>query len=212
MRLKQSCFLCHKTALNCICPNCENILYSKERRCLNCATILKQPTNYCANCLRKPPNFDNAYTLFTYNSVVSYLIKQFKYQDKLFIGKFFAQKIQQSIKTIYKDELPLIIAMPIHKNKIKQRGFNQVIELLSEVKHQTVCQRIKETLSFTNLKLSQRQKEIKNAFKCQKINNKHILLVDDVMTTTSSINELAREIKKQKSHIERIDVLCLARA
>eukprot|EP00919_Chromeraceae_sp_WS-2016_P017208 GHVR01041058.1.p1 GENE.GHVR01041058.1~~GHVR01041058.1.p1 ORF type:complete len:215 (+),score=17.35 GHVR01041058.1:132-776(+) len=213
MQIEQSCFLCQKASKDGICPSGEKTVQQHSKRGLNCACELSSDLDYCGQCLREKPNFDRAYTLFSYNSTITYLIKQFKYHNQLFLGKFFANKLKQKIEFIYQNNTtPIIIAMPLHKNKTKSRGFNQVLELLPSFKNPTYVRRVKPTKSFASLKKTQREKEIKNAFKViQSIPAEHILLVDDVMTTGTSFSELAKTIKKHNPNIKQIDVLSLAR-
>jgi len=74
-------------------------------------------------------------------------------------------------------------------------------------------QRLKQTSPLTDLSLPQRKKEIKGAFSLSQIlPYKSILLVDDVMTSCTSLNELAKTILKQSPEVKRCDVLTLARA
>jgi ComF family protein len=214
--IKQNCFLCHAQSTESICLECQKTFQTHSKRCVSCACVLEGNLDYCGICLTQKTIFDNAYTLYDYQGSIAHLIKQFKYEDRLFLGHFFAQKIKKAIEIIYTQQgIPKIIAMPLYKNKTKDRGFNQVFELLNLFdKNQldnTSCQRIKETKSLTNLNLKERAKEIKNAFFVKEIQEAHILLVDDVMTTGASFMELAKMIRKTSPKVKRIDVLSLAR-
>ncbi len=108
--------------------------------------------------------------------------------------------------------------VPLHKSRMRQRGFNQSIEisrviakrLKLPIEYKAVTRK-KPTAAQTGLDAKQRQKNIKGAFELTgKINHKHILIVDDVITTGATVNELARLLKK--NGVEQVGVLSIARA
>ncbi len=218
--LKQSCFLCNIASSEIICDKCQKYFITNSNRCVSCAKIIHNDLSYCPQCLQKSPIFANAYAIYNYEGVISRLIQEFKYNEKLFLAKFFADKLNDAFNIIYKNNKPdLIIPMPIHKKRIKERGFNQAVEILAKIKKHysnidiSSCIRIKHTPPLVRMDLKERRKNIKNSFKVIKtINANHVLLVDDVMTTGVSFSELAKTIKKHNKNIKKIDVLCLARA
>jgi ComF family protein len=110
-----------------------------------------------------------------------------------------------------------IIPMPLSPQRIRERGFNQVLELLSVIKRQQKVvidthsvQRIKATKPLSNLNPEQRKLEIKGAFHATPIRYQRILLVDDIMTTGASLNELAKTL--MQAGAQSCDVLVLAKA
>jgi predicted amidophosphoribosyltransferase len=135
-----------------------------------------------------------------------------------------SRNLLQTTSTSNLTNYDAIIPMPLHKNRLKERGFNQVMELLQDVEKiknikidNKSCVRFKATKELNKLGLKERNKEIKNAFKVVKdMNYNKILLVDDIMTTTISTTELTKTILKHykdtKKPTPQIDVLVLARA
>ena len=218
-RPRQSCIVCSEPARHVVCRSCEANFSKTEKRCLTCAEPLNQSLDHCGNCLRSSPNFHRAFTLYSYDGVVALLIKKIKYEARLSVASFFAEKLAKKINEIqsFNDHYDAIIPMPLHKKRLRERGYNQVVELLRHVDKKTVIdtnsiQRLKATAPLTDLSLSERKKEIKGAFTLmQSLPYTRVLLVDDVMTTGSSLNELAKTIIKNTS-VERCDVLTLARA
>lgn len=109
------------------------------------------------------------------------------------------------------DEIHRIIPMPMHRHRLKERGFNQALEiakLLSKILNikldYTSCLRIKHTAPQASLKLKDRITNIKGAFSClQNLQDLNIAIVDDVMTTGASLNELAKTLKQAgAAHVE----------
>ncbi len=218
---QQICVLCASASSFAVCERCYTVLPKQTRRCLSCATKLYTTSNYCTECLLKPPYMEHTWALYDYEAALPYLIKQFKYQRQLSIGAFFAREIGHAYESIvrHSGQYDVIIPMPLHYKRIRERGFNQVLELLAVVSNKypnqidyQLCGRIKETPKFAHLNLVQRKRHIKNAFDISHIRAKHILIVDDVMTTGASLNELAKSIKSKNTHIISVDALCLARA
>lgn len=218
----QSCLLCRQTANTVICGYCQSYFSTTTHRCLSCATPLSKSHQYCANCLLHSQPIKQSWVLYDYDKHLSYLIKKFKYQKQLAIGHFFNKKISQAYEKIsqYHHHYDLIIPMPIHQERIKNRGFNQSIELTRKLAQQypekfisQAVIRQKNTPSFTQLNLKQRQQQVKKIFAInhsfESINT--VLIIDDVMTTGCTINELAKTIYQQNPSI-KVDALCVARA
>ncbi len=218
--LKQQCYLCTKLTKNAICDNCNKLLPTKNNRCITCAIPINTDAKYCGICLENTPIINKTYALYCYSDAMVYLIEQFKYQQKLFIGKFFANKVYSAYKKIinYNGAYDLIIPVPLHKKKIRKRGFNQSLELLATIKEHypnivssNTCLRNKNTPALASLKLKARLKHIKGAFSTSLIKANKVLIIDDVLTSGATTNELAKTITTANPNII-IDVICLARA
>ncbi len=115
-----------------------------------------------------------------------------------------------SIETAGK-KIDLIVPMPMHPTRLKERGFNQALEiarLISKNMHikldNACCQRIKHTQAQASLPLKERIKNLRGAFACQQnLQGFNIAILDDVMTTGTSLNELAKTLKHAgAAHIE----------
>lgn len=116
------------------------------------------------------------------------------------------------------DRPDLILPVPLHKARYRQRGFNQAIEIARIVGRElqtpldlTSCKRNRDTPHQTRLPAKKRRKNLKNAFSIIKpIHAQHIAILDDVMTTGSTAHELAYVLKK--AGVGRVDVWVCARA
>ncbi|SMN11211.1 Competence protein F homolog, phosphoribosyltransferase domain; protein YhgH required for utilization of DNA as sole source of carbon and energy [uncultured Candidatus Thioglobus sp.] len=216
---QQSCVLCAEYAQFCVCSECEaEFSDEQQNRCQSCAHPIIDGANVCGQCLAHPPIFSHTYTLYDYQQSVALLIKKFKYEHQLCIGDYFAHQMVDKYKAILLDEqYDAIIPMPLSPQRIRERGFNQVLELLSVIKKQekitidtSSVQRIKATQPLSNLKPEQRALEVRGAFQTKSLSYKRVLLVDDIMTTGASLNELAKTLAK--AGVRSCDVLTLARA
>jgi len=160
-------------------------------------------TGICGACLAKPPAFDHAVAALQYAFPVNAMIQSLKYQAKLAIasilGKFLLEKINMEM-------LPdIIIPMPLHSKRLRERGFNQAVEIGRFIAKEcgitvatNACTRTRNTAFQTGLAWKDRQSNIRNAFTCKSdVTGKHIAILDDVMTTGATMNELAKVLKQQ---------------
>ena len=96
-----------------------------------------------------------------------------------------------------------IIPMPLHPARLRERGFNQALEIAQQLSNNNkiellpnTCTRVRNTPSQTGLPWKDRQKNIRDAFSCKMdFSSKHIAIVDDVMTTGATLNELAKTLR-----------------
>ena len=217
-----TCIFCGNQGFNSqdICPACFDELPKNTTCCYRCATPFQTSFDLpqlCGKCLKTPPAFDKTTAPFHYQHTIRYLITQLKfnhqYKNARLLGYLLAQHLQTT------DKMPeLIIPIPLHQQRFQQRSFNQSLEIAQTVsKHLHIpinhnsCLRHKNTSQQMTLTAKQRQKNIKNAFKIIKpINAQYIAILDDVMTTGSTVNEFAKTLKK--SGIKQVDIWVCSRA
>jgi len=211
-----ACFFCLAKTTETWCKDCEKDFILDCRRCPVCAKERGQ-NEVCGACLHTPPNFIRTEILFNYQYPANYLIKAFKFNKRPELGRCFAEKFSKQLIT--RRSLPdILLPVPLHRKRQRQRGYNQSLEFAKQISKQlgikinsALCSRIKNTDPQSTLAMKVRIKNVKNAFS---LNNKqvpkHIALVDDVVTTGSTVNELARLLKK--AGCERIEVWAIARA
>ena len=216
------CILCQQTVKHSfeVCPDCYRALPHNEICCVSCALPLAEDINnevLCGSCIQKAPAFDYANSLFRYEGDVIRLVHQLKFGEKIGFSRTIGEMLlMQLLKTNEKPDC--ILPVSLHKSRLRQRGFNQSIEisrvlaknLVIPIEHTAVV-RHRSTAAQSGLNAKQRQKNIKGAFSVvAKLNYKHVLIVDDVMTTGATVNELAKVLKK--NNVERVGVLSIARA
>jgi ComF family protein len=172
----------------------------------------------CQNCAEHNFYFDRIITAYEYGFPLDRLLHQLKYHSKIEYTRLLSQLFWQQIAPQLHQQLPdVIIPVPLHQNKQKQRGFNQVNELLQEFcqlnRHIQIYQafRTKETSSQATLNRQQRVQNVQDAFQIRiNLVNKRVTIIDDVVTTGTTVSELARLCKRAGAI--QVDVWCLMRA
>lgn len=202
-----NCVLCDADTHNkiAICQDCWGDLPWQHNNCCPQCGLASQG-EVCGSCLSNPPFFDYTRALFIYSYPVDALLQAFKYQHQLHLGQTFANI---SLKRFHPSNIDCILPMPMHPTRLQERGFNQSLELAKSIaKHWQLpialphCQRVKNTPPQASLPLKDRVRNIKGAFSCDDyFMGKRVAIVDDVMTSGASLNELAK-ILKQAGAIE----------
>ena len=216
LRLGQDCLLCGATSVSDIlCTACAaDLPQLPQPACPRCA--LPTPNGeICGHCLRKPPHYDATRAAYRYDFPLDKLIQSFKYAHRLALGAYFGQQLSALGEGIAGD---LIIPLPLHPERLRERGFNQALELARPVSKAwrlpidaTSCSRSRNTTAQANLPWRERVKNMRGAFHCATdLAGKRIILVDDVMTTGASLNECARTLKLHGAR--EVSVLLVARA
>ncbi len=217
-----TCILCGNTGFKGydICTSCYQRLIRNQQCCYRCAGILEIPSttpSLCGRCLSSIPAFDETYAPFLYQGEIRHLITSLKfgahYKNARLLGLLLADQLKQTAQ-----RPDLILPVPLHIARYRQRGFNQAIEIAKIVSRElqipldlTSCLRHRDTPHQTALAAKQRCKNMKNAFSIiNPIHAQHIALLDDVMTTGSTVQELASLLKK--AGVDRVDVWVCARA
>jgi ComF family protein len=156
----------------------------------------------CGHCLRRPPAFDHTEAVYAYAFPLDALVRHCKYQGGLELTSLFAQALVERIQG--RDTADLIVPMPLHPKRLGERGFNQAAEVARRLAGQmalpwlaSTCARVRDTPPQAGLDLKGRRRNLRNAFRCDvDLAGRRVALVDDVMTSGASLNELARTVKK----------------
>ncbi|MGH1536673.1 MAG: double zinc ribbon domain-containing protein [Gammaproteobacteria bacterium] len=219
-----------KVCLNCndvgqdemdLCERCFQNLPWVEFACQRCALpLLNSNSSLCGACTNRELYFDYASAPFQFDGFIRDAIYQFKFNQKLNQGKLLAQLLLKHIEEKQLEIPELIIPVPLHKKRICQRGYNQALEIArivskhisSELDYDTVY-RNRDTSVQMELPAKQRHKNVQGAFSVKEnatvLKNKHICIVDDVMTTGNTVNEVAKCARNVGA--KKIDVWCVAR-
>lgn len=211
---EQDCLLCGGVSTgDLLCPACAADLPRMPRTvCPRCARPMPDDV-VCGRCLRKPPHFDAARALFRYEFPLDKLVQSYKYAHRLALGSYFGRQLA----ALERLDADLIIPLPLHPERLRERGFNQALELARPLSKAwqlpidaTICSRTRNTTAQAHLPWRQRVKNVHGAFHCGgDLGGQRILLVDDVMTTGASLNECARTLKLHGA--AQVTVLIVAR-
>ena len=206
-----------------MCDFCNTILpwISKIKyRCEKCQKELStKETFICDICNAYHDDYNKIFTIFSYQEPIKKLLLDLKFRQKLAYADFLGKILYQFVITNwYKHKsLPeILIPMPLHAKRLRNRGFNQAFELSRNIAkkitiNHTACTRIKNTIKQTSLLKSNRNINIKHAFIADKLPYNHIAILDDVITTGSTVRSLCYAIRKHNASVT-IDLWCIARA
>lgn len=207
-----------------LCHNCwSKVKFINENSCSICSTPFDNETNHsgsiCAKCLANRPLYNRHRSVIEYNDLASKLISDFKYNDKTYLQKYFANIIFNRHNHMIQNA-DIIIPVPLHRKKLLKRKYNQaalIAKLLCKMSGKKyLCDALiktKNTESQVGLDYKKRISNLKGAISCSAntaklIENKNIILIDDVMTTGTTINLCCKELLKFNP--KNIDVLTLA--
>jgi len=157
----------------------------------------------CGRCLSEPPWFDRVIAAYTYDFPVTALIRRLKYHSSLVCARPLARGLAAALDAEpYPD---VVIAMPLAPARLAERGFNQAAEIARIVAAEFglqvadhVCRRARDASAQALLPWKQRAGNVRNAFSSEiDLSGKSVAVVDDVLTTGATLNELARTLKRR---------------
>lgn len=219
--LQSQCILCnaqHNQPHTPLCSPCEQQLPVITCYCEQCAHPLSPHNTYlCRYCLTTTTLFNGAFSLFHYRHPIDYLIKQLKFNQKLLYAHLLGHQMAQALLAkIAQNALPIpdvILPVPLHPKRLRQRGFNQALEIAKPIAKTLNIPLISHTLTRarytpaqTTLTAKQRRHNLKNSFHYRpKHPYQTIAVVDDVMTTGSTLHEITTTLKQHPS-VEKVYV------
>lgn len=205
----QTCCICEKICNDAICYSCKMKLEkitSPHRICfLEIAGIY----------------YDEHMHIFKYDGIIKQKIRQYKFKDKAYLNKLFAEIIYSNKKVMkYIRSYDYVIPVPLHKYRYRERGYNQSYLILKDLKKKNskikikidILQKQKNIKPQSSLNKLDRKDNIKNAYciiNSIEVKNKKILLFDDVFTTGSTTNECSRILKENGA--KKVGVLTIAK-
>ena len=214
--LAPACTLCHlpldHQAQYGVCSACQSWL-SPIQRCPRCGLPSVTATDVCGHCLHSSPPWQRLFCIGDYQFPLSHTIHQFKYQRQFWQARHLAARLAQQIQ----HPAPLITSVPLHWRRQWYRGFNQSELLAQGLAKQLGCHfsptifaRRLATPAQQSLTKQQREHNLKAAFQIKQLpEHSHIAIVDDVVTTGSTMRQLCYLLLEVG--IERIDIYCLCR-
>jgi len=203
-----------------LCPGCASDLPQNRNPCPRCAEPLPPDApagSLCGGCLRSPPAFDACRAPYLYAPPVDWLIGRLKFQGRLVSGRLLAALLADDLARGDGPLPELIVPMPLHARRLRERGFNQAAELARPLGRRLGIavaldgvRRVRAGAPQSSLAKTHRRANIRGAFALTgPLSAAHVAIVDDVLTTGASADELARTLKQGGA--DRVDVWVLAR-
>jgi len=219
--LPPRCVLCGLASdSTCICPPCKFDLPWLERQCRSCGLPLVLATDLiCGACITKPPPYNYTVCPLSYEFPTDRLVQAFKFRKQHTAGRLLARFLAEAAFNSQSDRPDVLVPVPLHRFRLIKRGFNQAYELATYIGKQLGIEvqmeslrRKRYTRAQSGLSRKQRNKNVRGAFYWKSLQRpaSHVALVDDVMTTGTTVMECARVLKRAGT--KRVDVWVAARA
>ncbi|GAA5158049.1 ComF family protein [Viridibacterium curvum] len=196
-----------------LCAACDGDLPQVGAACPVCANP-SPGGQRCGSCLKRVPQFDASRALFEYRHPVREMVLALKHGQGFALANWFCEK------ALPLDDLQpdLVVAMPLHPRRLAERGFNPIMLVARELSRRKGWRldmqgvvRDSDTPHQAGQGLKQRLRNVRGAFRCTtRLDGMHVLLMDDVMTSGATLNELARTVKIAGA--AKVTNLVLARA
>ncbi len=201
-----------------LCKGCQGDLVGIVNPCCQCGLPLQSEEQMqCGKCLQQPPDFDRVISAYRYQKPFSTLVQALKFSARLQYSRVIAQLMLNQINRSVESLPDLLIPVPLHVTRTRERGFNQALELARDISRQLKieldfksCQRLQRTQAQSDLDAVARLANMKNAFSLKNsLAVRHVAIIDDVMTTGSTVNALATLLKN--AGVEYVEVWVAAR-
>jgi ComF family protein len=202
-----------------LCSYCQREFVRNAAACRGCALPVGPPgRELCARCLRHARGFDTAFAPFRYEYPLDRLLQRFKYQGQLALGRVLGSLLAEAVVAEHIELPQALVPVPLARSKQRERGFNQAYELARPLARALklpirtdLCARTRATRDQATLRAHDRRRNVVGAFVATgSVPPRHVAVIDDVLTTGSTCEELARVLKR--AGIERVDVWVIARA
>ena len=196
-----SCYLCRGAAHGLLCERCDADLprLGKEY-CPRCA--LSSPGGaVCGRCLAQPPAYDATIAALAYGFPADVLVQALKFRGELALAPLLGELIGGRVST---GDADCIVPVPLSPERLRSRGYNQALEIARGVAKATnvrlapdACRRSRDTAAQMDLPLQERVKNVRGAFECPRlVEGATVAVLDDVMTTGATLDELAATLKR----------------
>lgn len=231
-KLPCTCRICHRSSSSLLCAECRESLQRPDNSCIQCGESLpdalplarEKEIQRCGRCITRPPAYQQTLFAYAYSGAMAQLIQQFKYSEALILSRLLAELIIENLHPAFTDSRrpDILIPIPLHPGRLRQRGFNQSLELARQIGkildipvYKRLIVRTRATPTQTGLNRRTREKNIRGAFvinqrQAQNIfAGKYLAIVDDVVTTGSTTRELANVLSQLDP--EKISVIAAAK-
>ncbi|MGF1713539.1 ComF family protein [Photobacterium chitinilyticum] len=209
----QQCQLCHLPLYpqeQVWCRHCTDH-FPQPPYCSRCGMTTVKPSGECGNCLSKPPPWQQFYRLGEYDFPLRQLVHQLKFSGKFWLAEPLGRLLARQIV----HPAPAVIPVPLHPLRRFSRSFNQSTLLARAIARETesrclpnALRRTRHTQTQRHLSKRDRKKNLNQAFilKAKRL-PEHVAIVDDVVTTGSTVAELTHLLLR--SGVKQVDIYCI---
>jgi len=201
-----------------LCSACRSELPWLMHSCSGCAIPLPVETQatFCPQCQKIHPHLDHCQALFGYLEPVDQWIQQLKFRQDLTAARLLGELMAENVAANSEDQPLSLLPVPLHRARLRARGYNQSLEIARPLARKgyalkpDVCRKHKATAAQSDLPARKRRHNVRGAFSVTRpLQGERFLLVDDVLTTGATLNELARTLKNAGA--ERVEAWVIAR-
>jgi len=193
-----------------LCRACHEDLPSPAGLCPRCGLATSSLAEYCGHCLHEPPLWQHMEILDDYRSPYRELILDLKYRGQRLNGELLGRLLAQRIGGRPEALPQWLLPVPLHPWRAFRRGYNQAeligLSLSKQLQRPLIthaCRRRRLTASQAGLSRVQRKRNLKDAFWIElPASIRHIALIDDVVTTGSTVSEIIRQLPDPKPRVE----------
>jgi len=192
-----TCFVCRGAARGTLCESCDaDLPRLTHPLCPRCA-LASPSAALCGRCLAQPPHYDATVAALAYAFPADALVHALKFRGELalapLLGKLLLEKVSPQ-------GIDCVIPVPLSNPRLRERGYNQAVEIARHLGAANLavdaCVRQRDAPPQAGLDREARRRNVRGAFACQRsFAGERVALVDDVMTTGATLDELARTLK-----------------
>jgi ComF family protein len=193
-----ACFVCRGRSQELVCGECKSELPRlTSELCPRCA--LPAPGGaVCGRCLAHPPHYDATLAALAYDFPADALVHALKFRGELALAAYLGRLLLPAASAERPD---IVIAVPLSSKRLRERGYNQAVEIARHVMPRRldlgICVRERDSTPQIELPWDERHRNVRGAFSCNtRLAGASVAVVDDVMTTGATLDEVARTLKR----------------
>jgi ComF family protein len=196
-----TCFLCRGSARGILCGACDADLPRLAPGGCPCCALALPKASVCGRCLVRPPGYDATLAALDYRFPADVLIHALKFGGELALAPLLGRLL--AARVAGEPPVDCLVPVPLSREKLRERGYNQAVEIGRTLSAATgtplasaLCERTIDTPPQSALPLAERTRNVRGAFRCARsVAGARIAVVDDVMTTGATLDELASVLK-----------------
>lgn len=204
-----TCVFCGTVASEGVCEACKKeVRLIEEPRCKRCGKPVRyEEQEFCYDCQSMEHFYEQGRSLWIHKMPVSQSVYRFKYKNRRVFAEYYAARMAEQFSGLIRQwKIEVIIPVPVHKSRRKKRGYNQAEVLAEELSRRIripvesfAVSRVQKTDPLKTMNPQERRRALSRAFSVSADwkKKKNVLLVDDIYTTGSTIDEIARILKEK---------------